>query len=362
MKHQKRVNSMGKTKYYVRVHVGKGKYETVGTFPSKREADAAYEDAKARRRGGMRTRLNESDFTDFTEGWLSTLTVRDSTLADYRNTCRHLCDHFGHRQLQAITPEDVRAFVKDYSRTHASYTTKKAVTRLRQIFRVAVADDYLAKSPAERVSNLPQLSKHRQVNVLERGQIRALSGAMPEYWWAFVDVAIRTGLRRGELFGLRWEDVRWKQDHIRVVNQLSAAGALVEPKSSAARRRVDMSHEGMRLLREHRSTCPESDLGLVFPTPSGKPVHTGNFQRSVWEPARKRAGLPEVRMHDLRHTFASLLIQGGQSVKYVQTVLGHADAQTTLNVYGHLFEGSGPEAASGLETALPGTRRRTVDA
>lgn len=227
---------------------------------------------------------------------------------------------------------------------------------------MAIAEDYLSKSPAQRVANLPPLSGHREINVLESDQIRALSEAMPDHWGAFVDVAIRTGLRRGELFGLRWEDVRWKHDQIRVVYQLSASGTLVEPKSSAAKRLVAMSSEGMEILKEHHRTCPESDLGLVFPTTSGKPVHTGNFQRSVWDPARRKAGLPQVRMHDLRHTFASLLIHERQSVKYVQTVLGHADAQTTLNVYGHLFEGSGPEAASCLETALSGTRRRTIDA
>lgn len=241
--------------------------------------------------------------------------------------------------------------MKSYSETHSPYTTKKAITRLRQIFKVAIADDYLAKSPAEKVTNLPRLSRQHEIKILESGEIRTLLAAVPDFWKPLIKIALRTGLRRGEIFGLRWDDVLWKERQVRVTFQLSGA-TLVEPKSHAARRKIDIGPATLDLLRAHMEQCPESELGLVFPNPTGKPTHAGNFQRDIWGPARNQACFPHLRFHDLRHTFASLLIHNRESVKYVQTVMGHADAQTTLNVYGHLFEGSGTEAASRLESAL----------
>lgn len=354
MKHQKRVAKDGTVGYYVRIHVGGGKYETVGTYRRKRDADAAYEDAKARLRGGQPTRLQSADFTTFTENWLQTLTVRESTLADYKNTCKALCEHFGRKQLQAITPKDCREFIKQYGETRSPRTVRKAATRLKQVFGIAVAEGYLQKSPAAKLTNLPRPSSAREIEVLEPHQIGTLTDAMPEYWRPLIQVAVRTGLRRGELFGLRWSDIHWERKVIRVKNQLSADGSLTELKTESAQRNVPIGQTVIDVLKAHKAVCPESDLDLVFPTPSGKPVHHGNFYRAVWKPARKKAGFTDLRLHDLRHTFASLLIHNRESVKYVQTVMGHADAQTTMNVYGHLFEQSGEEAVSRLEDVLSG--------
>jgi len=353
MKFQKRTTKDGKTRYYVRVHIGNGVYEGVGTYTTKREAEVAYDEAKARLRGGQAVALKQADFTTFTDSWLASLTVRSSTKADYENTARHLKAYFGHRQLQSIKPEHVRQFVKEYSENHSPYTVRKAIARLRQILNLAVADGYIARSPAAgRIPNAPRITSTREITLLEPEEVLRLLDSAPDYWKPLVVVAAHTGLRRGELFGLTWDDVNLSQNKLRVRYQLSDRGERTELKTEAAKRTIDLSASATEALAVQKRQCPDNELDLVFPTPSGKPVHTSNFNRGVWVKTRDRAGLPGVGLHDLRHTFASLLIQNGESVKYVQTVMGHADAQTTLNVYGHLFQQTGSQAAERLDNSL----------
>lgn len=337
-----------------RVHVGTGKYEWVGTYSTKREALTACEEAKRNLRMGTVAQMQRIGFTTFVdESWLPSLTVRASTLADYKNTCRHLCAFFGNKHLNAIRPEDVSRFVATYSVDHSAYTTRKAVTRLRQILGRAVVWSYLYQSPAAEVSNLPRARTRRAIHPLEREQFTALYDSIDEHYRPLIRFAMSTGLRRGELFGLTWRDILWDEGKIRVSHQL-LDGELVEPKSESARRKIDIGPQLLAVLRQHRETSAENALGLVFTTKSGTPIHAGNFHRGPWDTARKKAGQPDLKLHDLRHTFASHLIHQGESVKYVQTVMGHASAQQTLDVYGHLFESGGQDAALRLETAVFG--------
>lgn len=99
-----------------------------------------------------------------------------------------------------------------------------------------------------------------------------------------------------------------------------------------------------------------------FPAPSGSAAHASDFNRDVFKPSVHGAMLPDLVLHDLRHTYASALIHRGQSVKYVQTVMGHASAQTTLDVYGHLFDTGGQDAARSLEAWLAQVPTRNTDA
>ena len=351
---QKRTSKSGKTSYYVRVHHGGGAYTGIGTFRTRRDAEAAEQEAKRDLRMGRPLVAKSMSFAQFCSEWLDTLTVRPSTKADYRNTCSHLVAFFGKKDLRAITPKDCEKFVAEFSANHEGRTTRKTVTRLRQILDRAVQWGYLHKSPAGSIGNLPKPRKNGKL-AIEPGQVQLLQAAMPDYWRPLVFVAVRTGLRSAELFGLRWSDILWEQHQIQVLWQMDRTGELAELKSEAAKRRIDVSVGLLEVLRRHRDACPETTQDLVFPTPSGKAVHPGNFHRGVWKPARERAGLPSLRLHDLRHTFGSLLIHNGRQIKYVQTVMGHASAQQTLDVYAHLLEGGGDGAAQELEMALEET-------
>jgi len=334
-----------------------GRQLWLGTCDRKKDAERREREAKRDLDLGQFTRPKRIGLSDFIERWFDSLNVRASTVTDYRITCRHITRHFGNRPLHAISTEDLDQFLAAFGRTHSPATARKTATRLRQLFGRAVAWGYLQSSPATELHNVPRKPKQRPLRLLDPQQVRKFINAAPEYWQPLFLTAVLTGLRRSELFGLRWTDVLWTEQRIRVRVQLQG-GALVPPKSDSAVRAIEVGPALLMTLSEHRRVCPRSDHDLVFPTPSGTPIHASDFYRDVFRPTAKRALVPDLTLHDLRHTFASALISQGESIKYVQTVMGHASAQTTLDVYGHLFDQGGRKAARQLETTM--LRRDTM--
>jgi integrase len=338
-----------------------GRQMWLGSYDRKRDAELREREARRDLDLGQFAQPKRIGFSDFVERWFATLSVRDSSLSDYRNTCRHLIGHFGNRTLNTITPEEIDGFLAEFGRSHAPATVRKTATRLRQVLKRAVSWGYLPSSPALELANIPKAPKSSAQRIIAPEPVNALLSAAPDYWRPIFLVAVATGLRRGELFGLTWDDVLWAERQLRVRHQLQD-GRLVAPKSESAHRRVDVGPVLLAALAAHRQRCPISELGLVFPTPSGRPVHASDWNRDVWRPTTRRAMLPDLTLHDLRHTYASALIHQGQSVKYVQTMMGHASAQTTLDVYGHLFELGGQDAARLLEAWLHSADHATVRA
>ena len=108
----------------------------------------------------------------------------------------------------------------------------------------------------------------------------------------------------------------------------------------------------MNELKKWRLACAPCKLDLIFPNASGQPMDCRNMVNRYFEPALKKAGLPKIRFHDLRHTYASLLIEQGENIKYIQSQLGHSSPTVTLDVYAHLMKKSNPESAMRLETTI----------
>ncbi len=109
-------------------------------------------------------------------------------------------------------------------------------------------------------------------------------------------------------------------------------------------------------LKKWKLACPFNELDLVFPNDAGKPMNNKNMLRRYFRPALKAAGLQKLRFHDLRHTNASLRLENGENIKYIQTQLGHSSPTVTLNVYAHLMSLTNQEAACRLEASVFGNR------
>lgn len=156
--------------------------------------------------------------------------------------------------------------------------------------------------------------------------------------------AVFTGLRLGELLGLKWSDIDFARGVIRVRRQLTQQGALTEPKTASGKREVVMFPDLGRYLREHRlASSFSADDDFVFTTREGTPHLQGNVtKRGLAKGATaaelNHSGEPTLRMHDLRHCFASMLIREGADVVFVSRQLGHANPAITLRVYAHLFD------------------------
>jgi integrase len=149
-------------------------------------------------------------------------------------------------------------------------------------------------------------------------------------------VAVFTGMREGEILGAQWDDIDWKSKQLHVRRSWKE-GAFHAPKTATSIRRVDLPDFLVSELREWRLGCPKGPDDLIFPNLEGRPLSHANLLQRGFYPALRRAGLRRIRFHDLRHTFASLLIASGEDVVRVSRLLGHASPNITLNVYSHML-------------------------
>ena len=177
-----------------------------------------------------------------------------------------------------------------------------------------------------------------------------------------------TGLRQGELLGLRWEDVDLGTATLRVRHTLQPPGfpkgapaRLTPPKTRRSLRSVRLPHSAVAALFRHqelqdaersRSNGSWQELDLVFPNTLGGYADYTNLMPHHFKPLLRRAGLPGIRFHDLRHTCATLLLTKGVHPKIVSEMLGHSSVSITLDVYSHVIPGLGDAAASAMEDAL----------
>ena len=178
-------------------------------------------------------------------------------------------------------------------------------------------------------------------------------------------LAISTGLRRGELLGLRWDDVDLERGTLRVGRALVREGGrhtLGETKTKRGRRQINLTPRTVSTLKAHRKKQLEAkmrlaglykDHGLIFASQVGTPVNPENLVKRSFKPLLKKAGLPEIRFYDLRHTCATLLLIRGVHPKLVQELLGHATIAMTLDTYSHYLPSMGDQASGAMKDALP---------
>lgn len=169
-------------------------------------------------------------------------------------------------------------------------------------------------------------------------------------------IELATGLRRGELLGLRWEDIDLEQATIRVRRQIARInGEVVEAplKTKNSYRGVSIGADVVEILKgQQRKVNGTSEY--VFPFPSGGPISPDSVLHMLHR-VLKRAGLPKVRFHDLRHTFATLALQNGVDIKTVSGMLGHYSAGFTLDTYAHVTTAAQKQAANAMDSVLSGT-------
>jgi integrase len=209
-------------------------------------------------------------------------------------------------------------------------------------------------------------SGQQQMRALSPEQTRTLlEGAADGPLEAILTLAVTTGMRKGELLGLRWSEVDLERGALRVVGtvQRHPNGDLVvsPPKTPRSRRQVELTPVALDALRRHRSRQVETRLllgpewneaGLVFPSSLGKPQDGSHLLYGLFHPLLKRLGLPIIRFHDLRHTAATLLLGQGIHPKIVSEMLGHSTIAITLDLYSHITPTMQRDAARTMNELL----------
>jgi integrase len=295
--------------------------------------------------------------------WLSDSvhgTVQGSTYRSYgRVVDGHLVPGVGRVKLAKLRPDHIRRLYRSMlDAGKATRTVQYAHTLLKRALAQAVMDGLIPRNAAEAVR--PPKLKRDEIQPLNADQVRALLDASDERSCALYTVAVRTGMRPGEILALRWSDVDLEAGTVQI-NRALSEGEFSTPKTPRSRRRISLSPATVATLKAHRKRQLEEcmakaglweDHGLVFPSSVGTPKSQRNLNRE-FKNAAKRAGLPDhFKLYDLRHTCATLLLSRNVHPKYVQELLGHASIALTLDTYSHVIPGMDGGTGGAIDEAL----------
>ena len=304
----------------------------------------------------------------FLEQWLADYAATNTgprTVENYRGYIRrYLLPHLGSVPLEKLTPQQVQGiYAQMLGRGLSARTVLHAHRVLSEALAHAVKWGLVARNVANAVD--PPKPQRKEMSTLDsEGVARFVRAAQKSPYLALFTLAIYTGLRRSELVGLRWQDVDLAGGALSVTQTLQRVHGqgllMLQPKTARSRRRVALSPEVVALLRAHRARQAELRLavgpvwqegGWVFTRPDGRPLDpdevTHAFARTI-----KAAGIAGVRLHDLRHTHASLMLAQGVHPKIVSERLGHASITITLDTYSHVLPGLQEAAALAFEVGL----------
>jgi len=358
------------TRRYAAVQRINGKQQWT-TFDRMKDAEDFLDHSSTDIRDGTYREIRKASFMEYAAHWKDTHCIvenmKASTLNSYLSIFeKHIDPEFKSFGMQAISTAEINSFrAKLQKKGLAKKTIRNILNLLSRFFADAVKDHYVRHSPIEGIDK-PEISRKRKGRALQPAEIQALlANCETAETRLIVLTAVLTGMRRGELFGLRWEDVDWSHNVIHVRQALywmygrhirPEEGELflfIPPKSESSMREIDLSPKLKLELRQHYLASPEK-AGLVFCWPDGRPLDPNGFQKKKFTNAVIAAGLGKVRFHDLRHTFGALKIEQGENIYYIQRQMGHSSIQVTIDVYGHLLETRKPEAAAKTDAAIFG--------
>lgn len=303
----------------------------------------------------------------YLEDWIATSVrprVRATTADSYASIVKlYLVPELGRIPLAKLEPGHVQAML---SRVRSARNGDLSPTTRRYVYavlRIALGRALKSGLVLRNVATLvdPPAKARHELETLDVGQVGTLLASIRgDRLEALYVAAIGTGLRQGELLGLRWADVDMDAGTLTVRNTLQrVTRKLAEPKTERARRTLTMPGavvdalraQRVRQLEERLAAKAWADPELVFASPIGTPLDPRNVTRR-FQTAIARAGLPRQRFHDLRHAFATLHLEGGEELAVVSKMLGHANLSTTADVYAHLTTGMHARAAARMDGIL----------
>jgi integrase len=331
-----------------------GKQRWKGGFTKRKDAEN-YLNAQVRRvHDGTYQAVTPMPMSKLLEAWDRAVidtgvkqgTIKPSTARSYRSMVRtHLEPAFSTMRSDQLTSHRVMKWARSCADlTDAGTLAPKTYNNLVNLLSVILAwarhpaQRYLAHDPLDGVKRLPRRTLERLF--LEPDQIaRLLKAAATPPAAAIVVLGVYAGLRRGEICALRWDEIDWGDGgHGRIwVRRAVSGGTVTTPKTKGSVRMVDVPQTVLTTLRAYQASKKGADADYLFQTAEGSPVDPDNLDKRIFKPLVERAKLPGVGLHTLRHTFASLLINAGESIKYVSRQLGHASIHITADTYGHLF-------------------------
>jgi integrase len=304
----------------------------------------------------------------YLERWLAEAvqhSVRPTTYMNYELCVRRLLPYLGRVRLRALTPQHIQHAVgKLLDGGLAARTVRQVHMVLRCSLKQAVLWRLIASNPSDAV-RAPR-AERKEMQTLTEEEVRRLLtatvGTRHQSLWIFL---VTSGVRLGEALGLRWSDIDFVAGTATIQRALQRQRGVglvfVEPKSARGRRTVTLPPETLAVLAAHREDLDREreeagdrwqDHELVFPSPIGRPRDM-SYLSFTFHRGLKRASLPRLRIHDLRHTAATHLMTNHVNPKVVQELLGHSTISITLDTYSHVLQPLAREASALMSSLVP---------
>ncbi|MCL6516588.1 site-specific integrase [Alicyclobacillus sp.] len=366
----------GKNTWLVRVYMGtdasgKRRYHNKTVHGTKKDAERYLTGILRDRDLGLAIEDSRLTLQQYMEKWLVEVAkqrVSERVFTDYCKTIsRHVYPAIGDKRLSQLKPLDIQMLINDMSQRGIIRTTRYTHMILNQALKQAVKWGMIPRNPAEMV-NLPK-ERRNEMRVMSKDEAkRFLDAAMHDQYYALFALLITSGLRPAEAYGLKWDDVDLRAGKIRIQRSLERRDRvwyLKEPKTPQSRRTVPLPHDVVDALKQYRLEQEQRKLkagenyheyGFVFTSENGEPIHHHNLVKRHFKPILRAAGLPEdIRLYDLRHTCATLLLLAGENPKIVSERLGHSSVTMTLDRYSHVLPDMQKSAADKLQNMLFGS-------
>lgn len=349
----------GDGKFLVRVFLGRDgngrrKYVNHQVHGSKKDAERMLTKVLRERDLGLLVETSRMNLDEYLDHWLKAAVgprVREGTAKEYAATLRrYVREPLGHKRLGRLKPVDIQTLYSTMQATGLERSVRYVHTILRDALGQAVRWQMLARNPAELV-DLPRRRPSSSIRALNQEEVeRFLAAAAPSKWSLFFKLMLGTGVRPSEALALTWRSVDLGRGTITIRQSLSRVNGrwlFNEPKTPSSRRSIPLPHSLLQPLAEHLTA--QRELGfteLLFCNVDGDPIHERGIVSGSFKPALERAGLPSsVRLYDLRHTHATLLMLAGVHIKVVSERLGHSSIGITLDTYSHVLPNMQLDAA-----------------
>lgn len=293
-------------------------------------------------------------FKDYADSWIKITvpaTCKQQTSNGYNDALRlHILPIFGDMKVTEITKGQIKDFLFDrLNQGYAVSTVNQMKNVIAGIFNKAVDDEIIPANPAHMLRGIFNGRKQKEsIDPLSRDELSLLLNAVQEHFsehYTLFLLLARTGMRIGEALALQWGDIDFNSRFIDVKRTL-VKGRIETPKSGKYRR-VDMSRQLTEVLKAHQLESKKRGLMLgigalpeyVFTNKQSNPIDVDNWRRRVFNKALEKAELRRIRIHDLRHTYATLRISKGDNIADVSNQLGHHSIKLTMDVYYHWIPG-----------------------
>lgn len=334
-------------------------------FRTKREAESALADRLGEIRSGNSIVPTTASLAVFLDEWLQSQSSRlkETTWESYRIVVQRITRRIGNVKLQALTPLELEWFYRELIESGGSRggpLSAKTVRNTHTVLRKALADaerlGLIIRNPA--ATARPPSAQHKEQKTWTSDQLRDfLDSIQDDRLFALYVFLATTGMRRGEVIGVRWSDLDLDAGEVHIVQTLASVRqqlVFTTPKTKRSRRQVYLDDQTIRLLRAHRTKQRQEQLAagpawdgeydLVFTNEIGQPLDPESVSRDFRRKVRATT-LDDIRLHDLRHSYATIALKGGVHPKVVSERLGHATVGITLDLYSHVTPAIGRDAA-----------------